>query len=211
MPGQRNQRGEPLSLRDAGAALRTGPLFHVVLHEPEIPNNTGNIGRTCVALGAALHLVRPLGFSTDVHALRRAGLDYWPRLLVTEHEDWAQAKHALAIAPAPGSAPGNVPAPGSCEGRRAWAFTTKSRTPVWEGDFRPGDALVFGKETAGLPDSILGEFEGRALALPMVEGERSLNLATAVCAALYEALRQCVARGVVHLDDAGRIRPPCER
>lgn len=194
--GQRKRRDDEPPERESCAGARADPLFHVVLHQPEIPNNTGNIGRTCVAVGASLHLVRPLGFSTEVRALRRAGLDYWPRLRVAEHPDWAGVRESLGLEG--GGRPG---------GRRAWAFTTRAATPVWVADFRPGDALVFGKETSGLPDSILREFAGRTLTLPMVEGERSLNLATAVCAALYEALRQCVARGDVRLDAAGRIGP----
>lgn len=163
------------------------PLFHVVLHEPEIPNNTGNIGRTCIATGCALHLVRPLGFDTGVKALRRAGLDYWPRLGVKEHDSWDACAAALSGPP------------------RAWFFTTKATRAAWDADLRRGDVLVFGKETRGLPDSILERHPDRLLALPMVEGERSLNLATAVCAAVYEGLRQCVSRGEARLSGSGRI------
>ncbi len=165
------------------------PLFHVVLHEPEIPNNTGNIGRTCVALGCSLHLVRPLAFDTSEHAVRRAGLDYWPRLAPAEHDGWDQAIAATGA------------------GGRLWLFTTKASRPLWDADFRPGDALAFGKETAGLPDAILSRYPDRLLTIPILGGERSLNLATAVCAALCEGVRQCVARGDIRLDSAGRIRP----
>lgn len=176
-----------------------GSLFHVVLHEPEIPNNTGNIGRTCVALGCALHLIRPLGFDTSEHALRRAGLDYWARLRVIEHDDWEgylsrRVKHEGE----------NSPRNAGAEGR-LWVFTTKATRPVWEADLRPGDALVFGKETRGLPDRVLAGHPDRLVTLPMVEGERSLNLATAVCAALYEGVRQCVARGEAAIDERGRL------
>lgn len=163
-----------------------GALFHVVLHEPEIPNNTGNIGRTCVALGCSLHLVRPLGFDTSEHALRRAGLDYWPRLAPTEHDGWDDALRAAG-------------------GGRVWLFTTKAARPLWEADLRPGDALAFGKETAGLPPELLHRHADRLLTIPMVPGERSLNLATAVCAALCEGVRQCAARGDVRVDGAGRL------
>jgi tRNA (cytidine/uridine-2'-O-)-methyltransferase len=165
------------------------PTFHVVLHQPEIPNNTGNIGRTCIATGAALHLVRPLGFSTSEKACRRAGLDYWPRLAPTEHEDWAAYLSATGTP-------------------RRWFFTTKATRPLWAVPFQPGDHLVFGKETAGLPADVLSAHKDALATLPMVHGERSLNLATAVCAALYEALRQCVSHGQLTLDDAGRLRLP---
>jgi tRNA (cytidine/uridine-2'-O-)-methyltransferase len=158
----------------------------VVLHEPEIPNNTGNIGRTCVALGCSLHLVKPLGFDTSEHALRRAGLDYWPRLAPTEHEGWPEAVRALGDA-------------------RMWLFTTKATRPAWEADLRPGDALVFGKETAGLPAELLGRHADRLVTIPMVPGERSLNLATAVCAVVCEGVRQCVARGERRIGEDGRL------
>lgn len=163
------------------------PLFHIVMHEPEIPNNTGNIGRTCIAVGCALHLIRPLGFDTSEKALRRAGLDYWPRLEVREHERWESYLDDAAPA-------------------RIWLTSGKSGRPVWEADLRPGDALVFGKETAGLPDSLLDDHKDRVLILPMVPGERGLNVATAVCAIVYEGIRQCIARGDAAIDHQGRLR-----
>jgi tRNA (cytidine/uridine-2'-O-)-methyltransferase len=167
------------------------PLFHVVLHQPEIPNNTGNIGRTCVALGCSLHLVRPLAFDTSEHALRRAGLDYWPRLAPSEHNGWQEAVAAV-----------------SGDGGRLWLFSTKADRPHWDADLRPGDALVFGRETGGLPDDLLHRHADRLVCLPMLPGERSLNLATAVCAALCEGVRQCAARGDLSIDGAGRIAMP---
>ncbi len=112
------------------------PFFNIVLHEPEIPNNTGNIGRTCIATGCVLTLIKPLGFSTSVKALRRAGLDYWPRLAPVERESWAEY---LAL---------DRP-------RRMWVFTTKTARPHWDAKFAPGDHLVFGKETRGLPEELL--------------------------------------------------------
>ncbi|MDX2146648.1 MAG: tRNA (cytidine(34)-2'-O)-methyltransferase [Planctomycetota bacterium] len=167
----------------------TDPLFHVVLHEPEIPNNTGNIGRTCVATGCALHLIHPLGFQTSEKACRRAGLDYWPRLGVVEHASFRAYQSAF-------------PASG------AWFFSTKGTASLFDAEFQLHDHLVFGKETAGLPDAILIAVPPeRVLRMPMVEGERSLNVATAVCAAVYEALRQVVARGQVRVD-SGVIRRP---
>jgi tRNA (cytidine/uridine-2'-O-)-methyltransferase len=162
------------------------PLLHVVLHEPEIPNNTGNIGRTCIATGCTLHLVHPLGFSTSEKACRRAGLDYWPRLNPIEHDNWEA--YVRAARPA-----------------ASWFFTTKTARPVWDAAIRAGDHLVFGKETAGLPDSILRQHPDRLLTLPMAPGERSLNLATAVCAAVYEGIRQMLARGECGLDKEGRL------
>ena len=166
---------------------RTRPIrpAEVVLHEPEIPNNTGNIGRSCVALGAPLHLIHPLGFELSEKACRRAGLDYWPRLSVTEHGSWNAYE-------------------GSTSGARRWMLTTRTERSVYDADFQPGDHLVFGKETAGLPDDLLAEAPDRCLSLPMVDGERSLNLATAVCVVLYEAVRQQVARGQFRVEH-GRL------
>jgi len=158
--------------------------FHVVLHEPEIPNNTGNIGRTCVATRSALHLIHPLGFDISEKACRRAGLDYWPRLDVREHASWAGY---VAAAPA----------------ARRWMFTTKTSRSVFDAEFRVGDHLVFGAETRGLPDAILLAHPENLVRFPMAVGERSLNLATAVCAAVYEAVRQCSVRGEIKIDPNG--------
>lgn len=167
------------------------PVFRIVLHEPEIPNNTGNIGRTCIATGCSLHLIRPLGFDTSEKACRRAGLDYWPRLRPVEHDSLGAF---LTAQPTPRD--------------RLWMFSTKTPRPVWDVALRAGDTLIFGKETAGLPDSLLAEYSDRLVTLPMVAGERSLNLATAVCAAVYEGLRQLAAAGTIALDGSGRILPP---
>ena len=164
----------------------TGPFFHVVLHEPEIPNNTGNVGRTCVATGCSLHLIRPLAFDTSEKACRRAGLDYWPRLAPAEHDSF-DAFHST-VAPT-----------------RLWLFTTKATRTLWNAGFARGDALVFGKETAGLPSALLARYPDRLLTLPMMPDERSLNLATAVCAAIYEGLRQLAARGDLALDPQARL------
>lgn len=167
----------------------SGPLFHIVLHEPEIPNNTGNIGRTCVACACALHLIHPLGFELSEKACRRAGLDYWPRLRVAEHASF----EAYLERAAPTS---------------LWVFTTKSSRPLFDVDLRRGDHMLFGRETAGLPESILARFPDRCVTLPMARGERSLNLATAVCAAAYEGVRQARARGEVGIDPQGRLLLP---
>jgi tRNA (cytidine/uridine-2'-O-)-methyltransferase len=175
-----------------GERAAPAPLFSVVLHEPEIPNNTGNIGRTCVATGCALRLIHPLGFDTSEKACRRAGLDYWPRLDVREHPSW----EAYIAAERP---------------RRLWLLSTKPGRPVFEAELRRGDCLVFGKETAGLPDAILGSHPGSRLFLPMAAGERSLNVATAVCAVVYEGIRQLLARGDLALDTEGRLAPGATR
>lgn len=168
------------------------PLFHVVMHEPEIPNNTGNIGRTCIATGCALHLVRPLGFDTSEKALRRAGLDYWPRLAVREHEDWQAYVRTMFDEPSQARS-------------RIWLTSGGAGRPVWDAELQRGDHLVFGKETRGLPAEMLEAWPDRVLTFPMIPGERGLNVATAVCALVYEGVRQCVARGDAKLDGAGRL------
>ncbi len=179
----------------------SNPLFHVVLHEPEIPNNTGNIGRTCVATACALHLIHPLGFDTSEKECRRAGLDYWPRLGVSEHESWGQYLQDVHHRATPGpAAPGEVSL-----GPSLWLLSTKATRTVFDVPLRRGDHLVFGKESAGLPGSLLNERPDRCVSLPMLPTERSLNLATAVCAVIYEGLRQLIARGDLALDAAGRI------
>ena len=164
---------------DPSAGTRAEPIFHVVLHQPEIPNNTGNIGRTCVAVGAALHLVHPLGFEVSDKACRRAGLDYWPRLHVAHHDTWSEYSAAHRAA-------------------RRILFTARARTCLFDLELRPGDHLVFGKESVGLPPDILADPGASTVALPMLPGERSLNLATVVTVALYEGVRQLTRRG--HLD-----------
>jgi len=152
------------------------PRFHVVLHEPEIPNNTGNIGRTCVATGCSLHLIHPLGFSLYEKARRRAGLDYWPRLELLEHGSWEAYRQAYGAA-------------------RVWICTTRGGRSVHDVGFCAGDHLVFGKETRGLPASVREGLEDRMVTLPMVAGERSLNLATAVSAVVYVAMGSVVRAG----------------
>ena len=156
------------------------PLFHVVLIEPEIPPNTGNIGRLCVAAGARLHLVKPLGFQIDDRTLARAGLDYWPHLDWRMWESFAALQAGVTIeAGESGAGP-----------PRFFFFTTKSERPYWSESFQPGDFLVFGRETRGLPESLLAANADRCLTIPMAPAARSLNLATATGIVLYEALRQ---------------------
>lgn len=150
------------------------PRFHVVLHQPEIAANTGNVGRTCVACRAKLWLVRPLGFQLDERRLRRAGLDYWPHLVWQAVDDWDALAAALGAA-------------------RFWFFSKSAATVYTEVAYRLGDALVFGSESRGLPPSLLADAR-RAVRLPIDPPARSLNLAAAVAVALYEARRQCEAR-----------------
>jgi len=147
-------------------------MLHVVLVAPEIPPNTGNIARLCLAAGARLHLVEPLGFSLDDRALRRAGMDYWHEVDVRIWPDFA----ALRAEAAPET--------------RFHFFTTKTSRLYWDATFRDNDHLVFGRETKGLPESLLAAHAADCVTIPMQPGARSLNLATSAGIALYEAKRQ---------------------
>ncbi|KAA0212706.1 MAG: tRNA (cytidine(34)-2'-O)-methyltransferase [Leptolyngbya sp. PLA3] len=162
------------------SARDVGLLFHVVLHEPEIPNNTGNIGRTCVATRCGLHLIHPLGFELSEKACRRAGLDYWPRLCVREHADW-EAYLSNERVPR----------------ERLWVFTTRTQRCVFDATFELGDSFVFGKESAGLPRDLLDAYADRCVSFPMASGERSVNLASVVSAAVYEGIRQLRVRNLI--------------
>lgn len=146
--------------------------FRIVLVEPEIPSNTGNIGRTVVATAASLDLVGPLGFKISSSQLKRAGLDYWPRLKWKYYTNWATWKNQCP------------------KENRLWFFSTKGRHSLYDCKFLSGDVLIFGKETSGLKKDILKEHHERTVAIPMAGPVRSLNLANAVAVALYEALRQ---------------------
>lgn len=145
--------------------------MHIVLIEPEIPGNTGNIARLCAATGMELHLVKPLGFSTDDKYLKRAGLDYWHLVTVHYHENFAEVQEKYA-------------------GHRFYYNTTKAQKTHSEIVFDPEDFLVFGKETAGIPESILRAHREACIRIPMMKGARSLNLSNAVAVVAYEALRQ---------------------
>lgn len=154
------------------------PRLNIVLLNPEIPNNTGNIGRTAAATGCRLHVIHPISFDMSEKARRRAGLDYWDLVDCREHESWS---HFLDT---------ERPA-------RVWLYTTHARRPHWDADFQLDDYLLFGRETAGAPPEIhtwITETFGEEhrITLPMVDDPRarSLNVATAVCAAVYEGLRQ---------------------
>jgi tRNA (cytidine/uridine-2'-O-)-methyltransferase len=146
-------------------------VFNVVLIEPEIPPNTGNIGRLCLATGSTLHLVRPLGFSIGDRELRRAGLDYWKEVDVRLWDSF----EGLQQAHGPDA--------------RSFFLTTKSERAYYDAKFREGDFLIFGRETKGLPENLLAQNFDSCLTIPM-HGTRSLNLATAVAIVLFEAVRQ---------------------
>ncbi len=148
-------------------------MLHVVLVEPEIPPNTGNIGRLCLAVGAQLHLVKPLGYSLDDRELKRAGLDYWKDVKVTVWENFEEMQA------------GQSPA------ARFFYLTTKTKRPYWDVCFQDGDILVFGRESKGLPEKLLAANLERCLTIPMVPNSaRSLNLSTAAGIVVYEAVRQ---------------------
>lgn len=146
-------------------------MFNVVLVEPEIPPNTGNIGRLCLATRSTLHLVQPLGFKIDDRTLQRAGLDYWKEVEVRLWASFAELQAAQAA------------------DARFFFLTTKTQRAYYGETFRPGDFLVFGRETKGLPEPLLAVNSERLLTIPM-HGTRSLNLATAVAIVLFEAMRQ---------------------
>lgn len=145
--------------------------MNIILHQPEIPANTGNIGRTCVATGSSLHLIEPLGFHLDEKSIKRAGMDYWEHLDVTRYMNYAEflEKHPDA---------------------RIWMATTKARRSYTEVSYGPDDFIMFGKESAGIPEEILVEHEENCIRIPMLPAIRSLNLSNSVAIVLYEALRQ---------------------
>lgn len=148
-------------------------VLHIVLFAPQIPQNTGNVGRMCALTRSRLHLIHPLGFVINDRNLRRAGMDYWKSLDVHEHADW-QAFRASSVAP-----------------KRLWLFTTKSEQSFWKASFADGDGLVFGNEGEGAPDWLHEELAASRVTIPHANDElRSLNLSTAAGIACYEALRQ---------------------
>ena len=145
--------------------------MHIVLHEPEIPGNTGNIGRSCVVTGTSLHLIEPLGFEISEKQIRRSGLDYWKDLDVHTYPDYETFLEQN-------------------KGAVIWYATTKAHQTYTDVSFGPNDYLLFGKESAGIPEEILVENEAHCIRIPMLEGYRSLNLSNSVAIVLYEALRQ---------------------
>lgn len=145
--------------------------MHIVLHQPEIPANTGNIGRTCAATGTSLHLIEPLGFRLNEKEIKRAGMDYWQQLDVTRYLNFEEFKNTHPRA-------------------KIWMATTKAKRIYTEAAFGPDDFLMFGKESAGIPEEILVQYQETAIRIPMLPSIRSLNLSNSVAIVLYEALRQ---------------------
>lgn len=155
--------------------MKYDPLLHIVLHEPQIPPNTGNIGRSCVAIGAKLWLVKPLGFQLDEKQLRRAGLDYWPHLEWEVVENWDELAAQLAA---------------PLQAGRAWLFSKTATRFYTDPRYARGDVLVFGSETSGLPPDLLAQHGENCLRVPMRPQVRSLNLSATAAVAMYEAVRQ---------------------
>ena len=158
--------------------IKAEPVLHVVLVEPEIPGNTGNISRLCAATGCCLHLVRPLGFSTDDRHLKRAGLDYWSLLDIRYHNSFTEIEASFPP-------------------EKMFFNTTHAYRAHSEARFSQGDVLVFGKETAGLPKELLHRYPGQCIRIPMIDEARSLNLSNAVAVVVYEAMRQSGYPGMV--------------
>ncbi len=158
-------------------------MMNIVLYEPEMPLNTGNIGRTCVAAGAKLHLIGPLGFRLDQKEIRRAGLDYWPHLDYEVYIDWQdfQEKHP---------------------GQKIYMATTKAYQVYTDVKYEPGCYIMFGPESRGIPEEILVEHEETCVRIPMLEETRSLNLANSAAVILYEALRQ---NGFENMQKTGQL------
>lgn len=145
--------------------------MHIILHQPEIPANTGNIGRTCAATGTDLHLIEPLGFRLTEKEIKRAGMDYWEHLNVTRYMNFDEFK---ALHP----------------GAKIWMATTKAKHVYTDVSFNADDFIMFGKESAGIPEEILVDYEETCIRIPMQPAIRSLNLSNSVAIVLYEALRQ---------------------
>lgn len=151
--------------------------MHIILHQPEIPANTGNIGRTCVATGTGLHLIEPIGFRINEKELKRAGMDYWDKLEVTRYINYDdfRKKHPGAV---------------------VWMATTKAKRTYCDVEFGADDYIMFGRESAGIPEELLVEDEPHCIRIPMGPEIRSLNLSNSVAIVLYEALRQQGFRGL---------------
>lgn len=161
--------------------------MNIVLHEPEIPANTGNIGRTCVAAGTALHLIKPLGFDISDKAVRRAGMDYWKDLDLYVYENFEEF-----VAKNPNS--------------RIYMATTKAKKVYTEVEYGENDFIMFGKESAGIPEEILVKYEETSVRIPMIGEIRSLNLSNSVSVILYEALRQQDFEGMKLKGDLHRLK-----
>lgn len=157
--------------------------MNIILHQPEIPANTGNIGRTCVAAGTKLHLIEPLGFKLNEKSIKRAGMDYWEHLDVTRYVNFDEFREKNPNA-------------------KIWMATTKAKHIYTEVEYSPDDFIMFGKESAGIPEEILVDYEETCIRIPMLEQIRSLNLSNSVAIVLYEALRQ---NGFSHMQLEGEL------
>lgn len=163
--------------------MRKETDMHIILHQPEIPANTGNIGRTCAAAGTSLHLIEPLGFRLDEKSIKRAGMDYWQHLDVTRYINFEDFRKRHP-------------------GAKIWFATTKARQIYTEVEYGPDDFIMFGKESAGIPEEILVDHEETCIRIPMLPQIRSLNLSNSVAVVLYEALRQ---QGFRDMQKAGEL------
>ncbi|MEY8522113.1 tRNA (cytidine(34)-2'-O)-methyltransferase [Lachnospiraceae bacterium 38-10] len=161
--------------------------MHIVLHQPEIPANTGNIGRTCVATGSSLHLIEPLGFRLDEKSIKRAGMDYWDSLDVMRYINYTEFREKHP-------------------GAKVWFATTKAKRVYTEADFGMDDYIMFGKESGGIPEEILADNEEACIRIPMLDDIRSLNLSNSVAIVLYEALRQNDFAGMRREGELHRLR-----
>ncbi len=177
MPGSRKHDHLIGYERSSASKLRVAPLappLHVVLVEPEIPPNTGSIARTCAATQSPLHLVEPLGFRVDERSVRRAGIDYWHLVDLHVHASFTHFEEAFPEA-------------------RVHLLSANATRSVFDADFRPGDALVFGRESVGLPSALCERFSASTWSIPTSGAVRSINLSNAVSIVLFEALRRCGA------------------
>lgn len=157
--------------------------MNIVLYQPEIPANTGNIGRTCVAAGARLHLIEPLGFHLDEKSVKRAGMDYWQHLDLKRYINYQEFCQKNSEA-------------------RIWFASTKAKTVYSDVSYGPGDYIMFGRESSGIPEEILVENQEHCIRIPMLDDIRSLNLSNSVAIVLYEALRQ---NGFAHMRTEGEL------
>ena len=157
--------------------------MHIILHQPEIPQNTGNIGRTCVATGTSLDLIEPLGFFINSKEIHRAGMDYWDKLQLGRYVNFEDFKEKHS-------------------GAKIWMATTKAHQCYTDVEFGPDDYIMFGKESAGIPEEILVDYEETCIRIPMGPDIRSLNLSNSVAIVLYEALRQTGFKG---LEEEGQL------
>lgn len=167
----------------------TDPIAHIVLLNPEIPNNTGSIGRTCVAAGAALHLIHPLAFDIDEKACRRAGLDYWPRLNLANHDSlqsYQSSRHPSAT---------------------TYYLTARAEKTIYDITPQRGDHFVFGKESIGLPKPLLDQHPDHCISIPIAPEERSLNLSTACAITLYTCIQSLLTTNQLTIDNHGRLNP----